>query len=228
MIPLGVPLTVPALFAAGLASSLHCTFMCGALNAAQARTRGAVGLNQALLLIHGGRVAGYAGLGAAAGALGQSLIHALPATAAGGAVQAAAAAALIGIGLRQWRAPARAAHDACHVPRAGFAARFPARLRLPLQGLCWALLPCGILYGALLLAAFSGGALSGALLLLAFGLGTLPLLYAGGGLFAATARPSPQLRRVSGLALVALGLASFAAVLLHPAWLPGLWCHTPA
>ncbi|WP_223670855.1 sulfite exporter TauE/SafE family protein [Kangiella shandongensis] len=50
-------------------------------------------------------------------------------------------------------------------------------------GLLWGLLPCGLVYSALAMAAASGGALEGVITMLAFGLGTLPALYIT-GLFA--------------------------------------------
>ncbi|AOE50596.1 sulfite exporter TauE/SafE family protein [Kangiella sediminilitoris] len=50
-------------------------------------------------------------------------------------------------------------------------------------GLLWGLLPCGLVYSALAMAAASGGAAQGTVTMLAFGLGTLPALYVT-GLFA--------------------------------------------
>lgn len=43
-------------------------------------------------------------------------------------------------------------------------------------GLLWGLLPCGMIFSALLMAAIAGSPLQGALYMLAFGLGTLPAL----------------------------------------------------
>lgn len=43
-----------------------------------------------------------------------------------------------------------------------------------LLGLCWGLLPCGLVYSVLLTASASGSAISGAGVMLAFGFGTIP------------------------------------------------------
>jgi sulfite exporter TauE/SafE len=43
-----------------------------------------------------------------------------------------------------------------------------------LLGLCWGLLPCGLVYSVLLTASAAGSAVSGAAVMLAFGAGTLP------------------------------------------------------
>jgi len=43
-----------------------------------------------------------------------------------------------------------------------------------LLGLCWGLLPCGLVYSVLLTASAAGSAISGAFVMMAFGLGTLP------------------------------------------------------
>ncbi|WP_169391500.1 MULTISPECIES: sulfite exporter TauE/SafE family protein [Psychrobacter] len=45
-------------------------------------------------------------------------------------------------------------------------------------GLLWGFLPCGLVYGALLIAVVGHSPLSGAMLMFAFGLGTLPMLIA--------------------------------------------------
>ena len=43
-----------------------------------------------------------------------------------------------------------------------------------LVGLCWGLLPCGLVYTLLLAAASTGSVPAGAAIMVAFGLGTLP------------------------------------------------------
>jgi len=58
-----------------------------------------------------------------------------------------------------------------------FAVRMSARPGLSgrlLLGLCWGMIPCGLVYSVLLTAASSNSLLAGSLVMLAFGLGTLP------------------------------------------------------
>jgi len=210
-------LTAPALFLAGATTSLHCALMCGAVNAAQARSHGPVPLPAALALVHAGRVLGYALLGLLAGALGARLAFWLPDVAGGRALQGLAALALIAAGLQQFgvRPLVRANHAAC-LRDGGMGGiggltpmGFPPRLRLFSQGLLWALMPCGILYTVVLLAGLTASPVAGFLLLAAFGLGTVPLMGASGGLLRLALRPqrARRLRHAAGAALVTLGLA---------------------
>lgn len=50
--------------------------------------------------------------------------------------------------------------------------------RAVLLGLCWGLLPCGLIYSSLVLAATAGSAAGGATMMLLFGAGTLPAMLA--------------------------------------------------
>jgi sulfite exporter TauE/SafE len=252
--PLVAELTAPALFVAGASTSLHCALMCGAINAAQVRSHGPVPLRQALLLVHGGRVLGYALLGALAGALagalGARLALWLPDALAGRALQGLAALTLVAAGAQQLKGdrlliakrdglliagnPVRrcAAHSARSLSLFGlrslspFVCAFGPRARLLAQGLLWALMPCGILYTVVLLAALSASPLAGFGLLAAFGLGTVPLMGVSGGLLGLATRPrdAKGLRHAAGAALVTLGLAGLALAALSPDGLAELLC----
>jgi sulfite exporter TauE/SafE len=84
-------------------------------------------------------------------------------------------------------------------------------------GAVWGWLPCGLVYGALALAAASGDPLRGALGMAAFGLGTLPWLLAAGALAARLrAWLSARAFRLAAGGIVlgfgALGLARAAAI----------------
>jgi hypothetical protein len=69
------------------------------------------------------------------------------------------------------------------------------------------LLPCGLVYSALLVAASTGGLLMGAAGMIAFGLGTLPaLLVVGVGAGALSARVRQVFVRVAGLLIVLVGV----------------------
>ncbi len=244
MMPLVVELTVPALFIAGATTSLHCALMCGAINAAQVRSQGPVPLRQTLALVHGGRVLGYALLGLLAGAVGARLALALPRTLGGAAIQLLASLALVAAGIQQWRGgqigvrPQFPSHAvACCAPRRNWGLTpffLPPRMRLLAQGLLWALMPCGILYTVVLLAALTASPLAGFMLLAAFGLGTVPLMGVSGGLFGMATRPQgrPQdargLRHAAGAVLIALGLAGAALAALSPDALATLLCRPGA
>jgi uncharacterized protein len=99
-------------------------------------------------------------------------------------------------------------------------------VRLMAQGVLWALMPCGILYTVVLLAALGASAVGGLVLLAAFGLGTVPLMGASGGLFGLATRPqrTQTLRRAAGAALVALGVAGIALALAQDDGLLALLC----
>lgn len=203
-------LGMAALGASG--SVAHCAPMCGPLVAGQVMARLAclpcARLSLAARLRHGvlplyhlGRLCTYAALGAAAGALGAGVLAALaPARAA--LLLLAAAMALL--------AAARLAGTA--TPGAGRAARLLSPMVRRLRpggfayGLALGLLPCGLLYAALLAASASGSPWRGAAAMAAFGAGTLPILALLG---AGAHRIPPAWRRLAPLLL-----ATNAAILL--------------
>ncbi|MEW6169188.1 MAG: sulfite exporter TauE/SafE family protein [Pseudomonadota bacterium] len=219
-----IELTLPALFATGLAASPHCALMCGALQVSMLRARGTLPLARALVLLQTGRIAGYVLLGAAAGGMGQWLLRDLPAAAWGHWIQLGAALLLVGLGVHQYRSEARPRHSACHPPRVPrWLARIPAQPRMLLQGLAWAAMPCGLLYTILGLAALSGSVLPGALLLGAFGLGASPLLTGSGALIAHVGG-TQGLRRSAAVVLIAMGVAALVAGTAYPeSWVA--WCR---
>jgi sulfite exporter TauE/SafE len=74
-------------------------------------------------------------------------------------------------------------------------------------GLTNGLLPCGLVYSALLIAASSGGALTGALGMFLFGISTIPaLLVVGVGAGALSVHTRQTLARVAGLLILVVGL----------------------
>ena len=79
-------------------------------------------------------------------------------------------------------------------------------------GLLWGLLPCGLVYSVLLVAAMSARPADGALVMLAFGLGTTPAMLLT-GLGAARLSQLMQQRRTrlgAGLLIVVLGMLTIA------------------
>jgi sulfite exporter TauE/SafE len=164
-----------ASFLTGLGGSGHCALMCGPLACvglpgdARARRRAALGWQAA-------RLVAYAALGASLGLVGHAglslartpVARALPWILVAGLVLSAAEVgrrlpALPGLG----RIPAGLA-------RRG--ARLSPASRAALRGAATPFLPCGLLYGALVVAIGTGSAAAGALVMFAFGLGALPAL----------------------------------------------------
>lgn len=99
-------------------------------------------------------------------------------------------------------------------------------------GALWGWLPCGMVYGVLVTAMFSGSAASGAAVMLAFGLGTLPMLLTL-GLFGQQVRVwslRPGVRLAGGLLVLAFGLAGLAraAAGAPVPWLDMLCIGAPA
>jgi hypothetical protein len=171
--------------------------MCGGFVAALAppsAPSGAVPLRSSAALVvgqlpyHGGRIASYALVGAAFGAVG-GLALAAPGllslqrglyVVANLFLLALALAIVGGSAHAGWLQRAGAGLFSRLLPAVRpLRARdgVPARIGL---GLVWGLVPCGLTYSVLPLALFAGSGLHGAAVMLAFGVGTLPGLLAVG------------------------------------------------
>ncbi|MEC7120860.1 MAG: sulfite exporter TauE/SafE family protein [Pseudomonadota bacterium] len=210
---------VLAAFAAGFLGSPHCLGMCGGIVTAFGLSMQNLSPTQRWLLIagyHTGRLLSYAALGIIAGMLGTALLAPLaqsfwPRGVLGGV--------LILLGLSMLGLPLlnqleRFGHKL-------WQSLAPVRQRLfPIQtlpralgaGLLWGLLPCGLVYGALLLAASSASVTHGALLMLVFGLGTLPMLVLAGQItqWLQTRIKRWHLRQINGAILILAGVWMFA------------------
>ncbi len=186
------------MFAAGLASGVHCVAMCGGIVAAfdfrktiPIRIAGEGAFWARRLCFNVGRISTYAIAGAAAGALGGAA-YAAAATPAQAVWQVAASALLILIGLHLAGAGRLLGSlEALGAPLwrrvQPVAARLlgaPTPLRAYAAGLAWGWLPCAMVYAALFAAAAAGDPLRGAAAMAAFGAGTLPFLLAAGWLAA--------------------------------------------
>ncbi|HVL58288.1 MAG TPA: sulfite exporter TauE/SafE family protein [Burkholderiaceae bacterium] len=223
----------------GLLGGLHCIAMCGALQHAAigAPHGGSAAALRAQLSFQLARLAGYAALGALV-AGGSSLLRwaafTLPAFkplwTIGNASLLALGLALLWLGRQPLWIDALGA-------RVWTASR-PLQRRiaraLPLgAGFAWALLPCGLLYSALALAALASEPVRGALAMLAFGAGTAVNLLAARWLLsrvafcggsavanaAGTGRAEAFGVRVAGAMLAAMALAALIAIALglpHP------------
>lgn len=196
--PLGAG-SLLGLFLAGLGGSvLHCVPMCGPFVLGQVSERMARvpavrlcemhRLKGALLVpYHLGRLATYAGLGAAVAALG-AVVAAVPwFNRLSGLLLALAALLFLALaGRRLFPALARAVPGWDKVPPGAARLLATAARRWRgnkhgvgqgfLLGILLGFLPCGFLYAALAVAAAGRGPVSGALAMAVFGLGTIPAL----------------------------------------------------
>jgi uncharacterized protein len=199
-----------AILLSSLLGSIHCVAMCGPLVglAGGARTL-------RLALVHSlGRLATYATLGVAAGAVGRVFELGLVQRAA----TVVAGALILGWGLGQlavavgWRRP-RAGRE----PRAFGDALVKLRTRRPaarayLIGMLVGLLPCGWLWAFVIAAGGTGDPLHGGLVMAAFWLGTVPAMV---GVLTVAGPAIAWLRArmpvVTAVALIALGIGTLAS-----------------
>ena len=198
-------------FMLGLAGGPHCMAMCGGLCAS---FRGSSSLHDTVAwrsdgALQIGRVLSYTALGAAAGGLVETM-----AWASEHLVLFKPAWVLLHAGMLAWglmllllaRQPIWAERAAQPVwQKLQRMHRTP--LRSAILGTSWALLPCGLLYSALILSGLSGGVWQGALIMLAFVLPTCMWLMGAtwlAGCMKLLWRPRQQqwARRFTGLLLV--------------------------
>jgi sulfite exporter TauE/SafE len=164
-----------ATFLTGLAGSPHCALMCGPLACAglagDARAR-----RHAAAAWHGGRAASYAALGAGLGALGHGALALLQAPVAR-TLPWIMAAGLVASALEVGRRlPPLPGLGRLPLLLARLGAAVPPLPRAALRGAATPFLPCGLLYGAFIVAMGAGSALAGGALMLAFALGAVPAL----------------------------------------------------
>ena len=204
-------LGLPALLAAGIASSVHCGLMCGLLHAQLARGFGWA--QQA------GRVSAYGLLGALAGASGAWLLRATPLLPALDAARIALPPLLIVIAIYRSRG----------MKASGCCKPLPARPGLTvaavyLRGLAAGLTPCTLLYAALTYAALSASVGQGTLLMVAFGLGTVPAVQAGAWTWARIGASNAPVVAQRLALLAALGTALLMSAGLIASGGSGIWC----
>jgi hypothetical protein len=191
-----------AMLALGAVSSVHCVGMCGGIVSAfrfipirEARPMPRVAAFNA------GRLTTYAALGSFAGIAG-SLLEAQVVL----YVVANAALVLAGLHLAGFGPLSRLEALAAPLWRR-LHPLLPTRSSF-LSGLLWGFLPCGLVYGALAAAAFSGSPAGGAVAMLAFGIGTLPLLL--GASVAFTRLRGRLFRSLAGGGVLAFGVYGLA------------------
>ncbi len=218
-------MAVTALFM-GLVGGPHCVAMCGAACTGIARAAGSSG-TRALLTFQVSRMLGYALFGAFAAGSVQGLAWLGTHTAVLRPVWTSfhVAALLLGLVLL-WRARQPAWIDGLGQTLWRRARPVMARLgpRAPVVlGVGWALMPCGLLYSALLVASLTANALEGAAVMALFCLGTSVSLVAGPWLMLRlnNARSGAWGIRLAGLALLVTSGWALWMGLTQPT---GLWC----
>jgi sulfite exporter TauE/SafE len=198
----------------GLAGAGHCLGMCGALTSAL--SLGGQTKPVYLMLFQVGRISGYALLGAAAAAAVATLSGGIASPYAALSVRVIAGLLLVGMGLYigEWWRGMLVLERAGSLLFAPLQRRLPALLPLrgPVQsvavGLCWFLMPCGLIYSAIAWSATAASPLNAGVLMLCFGIGTLPALtgvHLGAASLAALLKKR-KAKRTLGMLLIASGI----------------------
>lgn len=215
-----------AAFAMGFFGSPHCLGMCGGIVTAFGLSMQGVSAtkkNGLILTYHFGRLLSYAMLGTVAGLIGTAVLqpflvgNRLPAIILGSVLILIGLTMLglktlnslekLGMGVWQSLAPIRKKV----FPIDNFA-------KALLAGLLWGFLPCGLVYGALLMAVAGHDVATGALLMFVFGLGTMPMLIATQKTVGLLQQSIHQfrLRQVNGVIMILSGLAViFIPIMMH-------------
>ena len=229
------PLVVSA-FVMGLFGGVHCVAMCGGvvgvLCSAAPRCPSALATNQGArgglaqvpywLAYNGGRVAAYTLLGLLFGGLGTLSSGLFPLEPMRFALRAVAAMCMLAVGLHLAGLPSVVNRlESLGAPLwkrlSPLAQRF-LPLRTPWHALVlgglWGLMPCGLLYGALALAAAAESPVLGAATMAAFGIATLPIMLTMSAVAQGISGwlTRAWVRRTAGAIVVAFGLWSSAGV----------------
>lgn len=214
----------------GLAGGPHCIAMCGAACAGIGQAA-APRSTQALSMFQLGRVLGYSAMGALAAATMQGLGWLTVQSAALRPVWTMVhlAAVLMGLTLLVLaRQPVWLETGARRVWTRVRAVTQAWGMAAPLGlGAAWALLPCGLLYSALLVAALAGSVAGGALVMAVFAVGSGVSLWLGPWLLLRLGHNGRGVwsMRVAGLALMLVSAWGLYMGLVHE---QAPWCVVPA
>ncbi|AKV00524.1 Heavy-metal-associated domain protein [Labilithrix luteola] len=225
-----VPMIASA-FTMGLLGSTHCVAMCGGvvsvLSSATPRSPQGAGAGTARpdaskpaywLAYNAGRMASYTALGAVVGALGSLSSAILPLDVVRFGLRSLAAVAMLAVGLHLAGLPSlvkvlESAGAPLWKKLAPLSRRF-LPLRSPLHALAlgalWGFMPCGLLYGALALAASAESPTTGAATMFAFAAGTLPVMLTMSALADRVARTLARgwVRKTAGVVVLGFGVWS--------------------
>jgi sulfite exporter TauE/SafE len=216
---------------AGLLGSGHCFGMCGGI-AAGLGSVSKPGLLPALAF-NFGRLMSYALLGAISATVLSSLGEVLNVPQWGFILRLMTAVIIILIGLQfvfGWQLLGGIERLGARVwkrvlPFAVRASAMPGGVGRLLLGLCWGLLPCGLVYSVLFSASSTGSVWGGALVMFTFGVGTLPSML-GMSLAAPALKQflaDQWARKLMGFALIVLAVLSVILLMAHH---PSLSAHS--
>ena len=218
----------------GIAGGPHCVAMCGAACAGIGRASNGAN-TRSMWIFQAGRVLGYSALGAMVAASMQGLGWLSVHSAALRPVWTLfhVAAAMLGLMLL-WRARqpvwleagARTVWLKVRSAADGLRPRGASHVLPLVLGALWSLLPCGLLYSALLVAALTSSMIEGAAVMALFALGSSVSLMAGPWLWLRLRKQgSGQWAiRLAGLALLATSLWALWMGLMHDT---APWCLSP-
>ena len=205
-----------AAFSMGLFGSPHCLGMCGGIVTAFGLSMQHVSdskKNGLILTYHVGRLISYSLLGLIASFVGVAIFQSIMSNSAPrivlGAVLVLIGLAMLGlplfnqlekVGMRFWQSLAPIRKKVFPIDSFGKAL---------FAGLLWGFLPCGLVYGALMMAIAGNNITTGAALMFVFGLGTMPMLIATQktvGMLQSNIKHF-RLRQINGVIMLLSGLA---------------------
>jgi len=219
---------VVTIFVASLVGSLHCAGMCGGVLALAVGVAGGDRSPRWRLhaAYHLGRLATYAALGAAAGAVGSTINRAAIASIERpAAIIAGAAMILLGAAAMARVCGARLPTSASRMPVVArltqraydFAFSMSGERRAALIGVLTGLLPCGWLWAFVAAAGATGDTIAGALAMAVFWSGTLPVMASLGAGVQALAGPLRRhLPKVTAATLIVVGAVTIVARSMNP------------
>lgn len=214
-----------AAFSMGLFGSPHCLGMCGGIVTAFGLSMQHVSdskKNGLILTYHLGRLISYSLLGLIASLVGVAIFQSIMSNSAPrivlGAILVLIGLAMLGlplfnqlekIGMRFWQSLAPIRKKVFPIDTFGKAL---------FAGLLWGFLPCGLVYGALMMAIAGNNITTGAALMFVFGLGTMPMLIATQktvGMLQSSIKHF-RLRQINGVIMMLSGLAViFIPMMMH-------------
>lgn len=214
-----------AAFSMGLFGSPHCLGMCGGIVTAFGLSMQHVSdskKNGLILTYHLGRLISYSLLGLIASVIGVAIFQSIMSNSAPrivlGAVLVLIGLAMLGLplfnqlekfGMRFWQSLAPLRKKVFPIDSFGKAL---------FAGLLWGFLPCGLVYGALMMAIAGNNIATGAALMFVFGLGTMPMLIATQktvGMLQSSIK-NFRLRQINGVIMMLSGLAViFIPMMMH-------------
>lgn len=214
-----------AAFSMGLFGSPHCLGMCGGIVTAFGLSMQHVSeskKNGLILTYHLGRLISYSLLGLIASLVGVAIFQSIMSNSAPrivlGAVLVLIGLAMFGLplfnqlekfGMRFWQSLAPIRKKVFPIDSFGKAL---------FAGLLWGFLPCGLVYGALMMAIAGNNIAAGAALMFVFGLGTMPMLIAAQktvGMLQSSIKHF-RLRQINGVIMMLSGLAViFIPMMMH-------------